>query len=578
MVDDSSQRDASPLGPRLRATLSRVGFAFAALLCGAASLIGCSDSETPKSRVVTAQRIDAAAAAWLQDERLYALLSASCEGRGHYSRDTSDMIPVLVQRLADGQRDVLRYAKSELAAEGEAAIEPLATAMAKWEQDQYAVAPICNGLGALRLSDAEGAHDLLVRYVTHSAVDVRVNAAKGLERHSRPEDYELLVDLFGSVDSSFSSARDVLYAAAAHADPGRMQRDLADMLREGRMPGIWSHAFNLALQYVDDRTAGRFLGIDPAPLGPALRPKLIALQASGGDPERLETLRRALIDGELPERSAALLTLSAIGHPELAAQVLSSRTIPDERSRAAAVLGPIADQQIARDALRVALNDSDSSVRIAALTALLSVGDPLAADRALALLDGSLAEIEMASLSLRDAWDRNPGLAERARDRLLAQIDLDRANFDQVKPRLQALGLIPGRASAVALMALEAEYAGRTVQGLDLHRWLARSAGNAGPEARTYLAERWLEELSEARRMDLLEAAGGAQDKVSREILIDLLEGERATEIERVYAAHLLVTLGPAREVAPLLKRVALRLQGELTRPALDCLLWTWYG
>jgi HEAT repeat protein len=332
------------------------------------------------------------------------------------------------------------------------------------------------------------------------------------------------------------------------------------------------------LKHIDERTAGRFLGVDPQRLGPSQRPQLLALQASGGDPLVLNELRRSLLLGGVAERSSALLTLPAIGREAWAAEVLTSDTLPEERSRAAATLGVIADEPAARDALRLALNDGDDDVRLAALSALLSVGDVRAVDRALAMLGGTLAEIEQASLALRDAWDPNPGLADRARARLLEQIELDRADFDRIKPRLQALGLVQGRESAEALMALAPELAGRSVQGLAAHRWLARSAGNAGPEARAYLAELWRDETDHLHRMDLLEAAGGAQDENARRFLIEVVEGERATEIERLVAAELLLQLGPAREVAPILKRVALRMQGEQTRRAFDCLLWTWYG
>ncbi|MCB9904020.1 MAG: hypothetical protein H6831_06405 [Planctomycetes bacterium] len=515
---------------------------------------------------------------WLRDDRTYALLSANCEGRGHFDRDTSEMLPVLVQRLADGQRDVLRHAKHELALAGEDAIEPLGSALAAWNEDRYAVAPICNALGALRLSDAPGAHDLLMRYVTHPAVDVRVAAAKGLDRHARPEDYDLLLDLLGSVDPSVTTTRDVIFAAVAQADPARMQRDLASWMQTGEHTGFWNLGLTLALQHVDERTAGRFMGVDATKLGPTLRPQLLALQASGGDPLILAELRHALLEGGIAERSAALLTLSAIGREEWAAEVLAAPHFPAERSRAAAILGPIAERPVARDALRVALNDQNDDVRIASLTALLAAGDALAADRALALLSGSLAEIELASLALRDAWSANPGLADRARDVLLERIELDRADFDRIKPRLQALGLVPGRASAEALMAIETGHEGRVVGGLPLHRWLARSAGNAGPKARAYLAELWGTEPDEARRMDLLEAAGGAQDDTARGFLVGLVEGERATEVERLVSAQWLVQLGPAREVAPLLKRAALRLAGDETRRAFECLLWTWYG
>lgn len=515
---------------------------------------------------------------WSTDDRLRALLATDCGRRGTFDRDTTETTRVLVQRLADGQRDVLRYGKEQLAKLGDEMLDPLGEALARWSEDEFAIGPLCNGLGVLRMTEAEGARELLLRYVVHPSVDVRVAAARGLCEHAQEDDYPLLYDLLGSVHASEASTRKVLLTALAEADPARFQRDLGRWMRDEVYPGLWSPGIDLALQDVDARTAGRFLGVDANAFGPGLRPKVLALQAAGGDEAALEALRTALLEGELPARSAALLSLPAIGREEWAVEVLASDTIPAERARAAAVLGPIADRDVARDALHVALNDPAREVRLAALTALVSVGDPRAADRALTLLDGRLADIELASLALRDHWDANPGLADRARDRLLTRIERDQSEFLRIKARLQALGLVPGVESAQALMALVDEFEDREVQGLDLHRWLTGAAGNAGPEARAWLGERWRSETDPRRRMDLLEAAGGGRDETSRAFLLALVQGDRATEAERLFAASLLVRLGPAAELAPLLKRVALRLEGAETRQAFECLLWTWYG
>ena len=53
---------------------------------------------------------------------------------------------------------------------------------------------------------------------------------------------------------------------------------------------------------------------------------------------------------------------------------------------------------------------------------------------------------------------------------------------------------------------------------------------------------------------------------------------EDVTPYEILVAADYLVRLGPASEVAPILKRVALRLEHPEVRPALQCLLWRFYG
>ena len=50
------------------------------------------------------------------------------------------------------------------------------------------------------------------------------------------------------------------------------------------------------------------------------------------------------------------------------------------------------------------------------------------------------------------------------------------------------------------------------------------------------------------------------------------------TPLEVLYAANQLANMGPAERVAPLLKRVALGITDRSVRPALNNLLWAWYG
>ncbi len=523
-----------------------------------------------------------AAVDWTGDDRLRALLETDCVHAGAFTGDTSNVWPALVRRLSDAPSNVLRHVKLQLADAGEDAIPALDRAFAGWSEGVFDASAILNGLGALRLSDAPGARALCARYVVHSNVEIRVAAAKGLVRHAAPENYDLLHDLVFSVHPSQASTIEVLLQAMAAADAPRFQRDLAGWMRAGEHRWFWTAGLPIALESVDDRTASRFALVAAEDLPPVSAVRLLALQAADGEAEPAAELRAVLEQGTLPERSAALLTLPSIDRREWAIPVLTGASVSSERSRAASTLGPVADTPEARDALRVALNDPDRDVRLAAFAALLSVGDPVAADRALALFGGALGEIELASLALQDSWDANPGLADRVRASLLERIDEHEGDLTAAKSRLQALGLVPGRASAEALMERAARYARAdgtpvTVQGLDAHRWFARAAGNAGPDARAYLAELWRAETDELRRMDLLEAAGAAQDDAATDFLFEVVEGERATEHERLLAAEWLARRGPAPRVAPTLKRAALRMEGARTRPAIDCLLWTWY-
>jgi len=68
------------------------------------------------------------------------------------------------------------------------------------------------------------------------------------------------------------------------------------------------------------------------------------------------------------------------------------------------------------------------------------------------------------------------------------------------------------------------------------------------------------------------------RDAASREFLLRVAESDRSTPPEVLYAANLAVHQGPTAIVAPRLKRVALRIADARVRPAINCLLWQWYG
>jgi hypothetical protein len=80
------------------------------------------------------------------------------------------------------------------------------------------------------------------------------------------------------------------------------------------------------------------------------------------------------------------------------------------------------------------------------------------------------------------------------------------------------------------------------------------------------------------RRLDLLWAATVANDALTAGTLREVLQGERGAPHERLFAAERLAQNGPASEVAPLIKRATLRESDPIFRPAMNCLLWRWYG
>jgi len=64
----------------------------------------------------------------------------------------------------------------------------------------------------------------------------------------------------------------------------------------------------------------------------------------------------------------------------------------------------------------------------------------------------------------------------------------------------------------------------------------------------------------------------------ARDFLITVAESDRSTPIEILYSADFLVHRGPAERIAPILKRLALRIEEPNVRRALNCMLKEWYG
>jgi hypothetical protein len=68
------------------------------------------------------------------------------------------------------------------------------------------------------------------------------------------------------------------------------------------------------------------------------------------------------------------------------------------------------------------------------------------------------------------------------------------------------------------------------------------------------------------------------RDEPGRLFLEQALDSGRMTPPELLYAAQQLASMGPAERVAPRLKRLALTVDDRMIRPALNNLLWNWYG
>ena len=141
---------------------------------------------------------------------------------------------------------------------------------------------------------------------------------------------------------------------------------------------------------------------------------------------------------------------------------------------------------------------------------------------------------------------------------------------------LQAIGQVPVEDAARALVELSRSAQGE-IANVRAARWILQQAGNTGPTGQRVLYEELLEATDPVRRLDCLESLSGWGGPVAVELLLDFVERDDARPYEILYVADRLVHLGTVDRIAPVLKRVALRVTQPDVRVALQSLLWTNY-
>jgi hypothetical protein len=515
---------------------------------------------------------------WRRDDRL-ASLDVRCPGKGRFDEDTSDLMPVLVRKLQSSERDVLRNVREELARAGEPAMAELDRLARRVASDRHASPVLLNALAVARNSSAAGSPPgrALVRFcLGHPQETVRNAAVRVLAAHSDPEAYG---DLSALLAIASPAGRQDLVSALVRSDPDRFEADLARWIEAGEERDLWPAGARLVAAGADARTAARFGPLLARVDAPDVRAYLLATadHAPPGDGERLAPLAAMLAEDDPGLRGHALAALEFTGATELVASALEDPD-PALRGRAAGLLAQRLDEPVAVEALEAALFDAEEKVREAALGALLELAHPSAVDTVVAGWRGGLLELGIASRAVRGRWDANPGLADRAVDVLQERLEARAAEpLARREALVQALAQVPGPRSTRWLLEQARSEEGR-VAGLGAHRYLTMQASNTGEAGLELLREAWRLEEDPARRFDLLWSATLHHDEATRRFLFEVVTAERTLPHERLWAAERLAREGPASEVAPVLKRVNLRITDREVRPAFECLLWRWYG
>lgn len=511
------------------------------------------------------------------DDRI-AWLLGPCAKSEAFLADTTDMTSVLVSKLARGQLDPMRQAKTELAQMEEASLPDLKRLFERSLADPDGAGVILNVLSVLGAMESHAGHDVLVAGLSRPEETVRMEAIRGLSQHAGREDYDRLMAL---VPISSPDALREIGGALVTADRERYEDDFAAWLAEPpdkrESASLWEGAperVSLARRPAILAKFRELLGKTDG----ETHAYLAACLAASGEKSALAAMRESLKTGGPDERSLAVRALTAVGLAMECAGVLAEDRDETVRSLAARAIAVMPATPETTAALRQGLRDRSPLVREPCILALVLRGDAEARDQGLSMLRGDRPELERALATLRVSWTADPGYAKQALDVLLelrsgelAPVKVDRGALDR------AIAQVPLAKAAEVLYASAKETPGE-IDHLPAHRWYLMQAGNTGPAGRSWLAERWAEESDPSRRVDVAMAVSYGKDDASRDFLLQVAEDERSTPPEILYAANLLAHQGPARIVAPRLKRIALRMNDARVRPALNCLLWQWYG
>ncbi|MDF1838599.1 MAG: hypothetical protein P1V35_12085, partial [Planctomycetota bacterium] len=136
---------------------------------------------------------------------------------------------------------------------------------------------------------------------------------------------------------------------------------------------------------------------------------------------------------------------------------------------------------------------------------------------------------------------------------------------------------IPLRASAEFLLDHVGDLPEK-VGGLTPHRWVCGHAFNAGPGGMEALYARLEVESDAIKRLDLIGMIWQDKSEASAEVLLGVLTDSTQSDYERLYVADRLTRFADPEMLASITKRFYFECTDRNVRPALQCLLWTWFG
>jgi hypothetical protein len=515
---------------------------------------------------------------WTKDARIKNI-AVKCYEKGRFKGDTSDMLPVLVEKLQASQRSVLRNVREELARLGEPALMELQRVIHRVYSDRHSSPIIVNALSVFSLSSAGSSKTgraVFKSCLGHPLETIRIATVRALANHSAPEMFD---DLKALLPVTTENSQQELLIAMFKANPAGT-RDLAlEWILKGEFPELQDSAARLLAASKDLETA-QIVGLI---LPMVSNRRILALltvtqEVLEGGSEALGVIDAMLKDEDVGVRGDGISALEFTSRVDWMIRVLQDDNHPDMRSRALSLIKVQPESEEIHKALTQALQDSSPTVREAAMMALLERGDENAADSALELWSGGISKMGAVTRAMSGNWDANPGMAAKVlallKDQYQAQADGE-LKFSEAW--IQAMAQVPGPQSTQFLLD-EAHRRVGEIKGYSAHRFFTLQASNTGPRGHELLWGAWRQEQDVERRFDLLWAGTVGHDDATREFLIEALQAERTLPHERLWVAERLAQEGPASRVAPLIKRATLRMNHPDFRPSMECLLWRWFG
>ncbi|HPF15450.1 MAG: HEAT repeat domain-containing protein [Planctomycetes bacterium] len=511
---------------------------------------------------------------YLEDARIQTLL-VDCQIGRPFDGDTTDLMDVMVGKLADGQLDVLHRYKAALADRGAAAIPALTRLFEKLYSEPFGSPVLQNLLSVCALMTTPAGLELGRSGFQHPREDVRLAALDVLAAHGEPQDYEGIkgwLPMVGNLPVVLDYLR-----AMVHCDPDAYVRDCLAWLDSGEYMGIWFHIMPLLPEINDLATAQRFARKAMEEETPQeTRAAMLAPAARLGDPEAEGELTKRL-NSDIDQRVLLALTAAQKNGLELlVVPVLTSDSRPALRQRAAAILADGAHTQESLVWLNEALSDSEPSVREVALGGLLARKDPEAVARVVLNLSKGTSERESAIASLTGHWDADDELPTKAFEVLKHEYEASTTPLAKVEI-LKVMGRVPLQAAAEFLLG-HAQDLPERVSGLPPFRWVAGHAFNAGEPGMRALYAHLAQETDPIRRLDLIGMIWQDKSPTSEEILMAVLTDPTKDPYERLWVADRLTLVSDPEVLAPVVRRFYYDSTHLHVRPALQCLLWRWYG